>query len=427
MDDRFVEGFDRIIAESPEGPTWEQFSAKQTDREPRLDRTRKPWLVAIGAFALTVVVIGAVAVFMSGGSGAPVAADSTTTSEPTTSEPTTSDPVRLTQTERAEVLTWEEATDSTQVDEVVWRSRYDEMCGQGVWQPEVGLRLADEYLAQDIAAGFAEDDGSPGYETARYGAYALWLMAAETCPDTFPIDVLVAGPPFFAGGGVFPSTLTPQSVCGPVALGDGPTPQFPSTPLSVDAMAALATTDEMGIEGDFFDEFTWFVADDTGGLVLFGHGTDGDGAPLYAYATFEEGTDGWGATGWGGCGIEVAAEGWGGADWVVDHGQSALVDPLSLVDPGFVPILIRERNCASGRAPIGREVVPMVTYEQTRVTIRVFVEPVAGGATCPSNPWHHVKVEITDPLDGRDLYDGGEVPPVLVWSSDGTSLGPDDR
>lgn len=420
MDDRFVEGFDRIVADSPEGPTWEQISARPADREPTRDPRRRAPLVAVGAFALTVIVVGAVAMFSSGGDGTPVGGESSTTSEPTTSEPTTSDPVRLTQTERAEVLTWEEATDSTQVDEVVWRSRYDEMCGQGVWQPEVGLRLAAEYLAQDIAAGFAEDDGSPAYETARYGAYALWLMAAETCPDTFPIDVLVAGPPFFAGGGVFPSTLTPQSVCGPVALGDGPTPQIPSAPLTPDALLAWEATEELGMESEFFEEFTWFVADDTEGFVLFGQGTDVDGAPMYAYATFENSADKWRATSWGGCSIEVVAEGWGGAEWVVDPDQ-----PFA-PDSDVVHILIREADCASGEPPVGRDVVPIVVYEDSRVTINVFVEPL-GMATCPSNPWHPVAVEITEPLDGRDLYDGREVPPVLVWSSDGTSLGPDDR
>jgi hypothetical protein len=412
MDDKFKEGFDRMLTGAPEGPSWDQVSTPAASEErPQPTRQRRA-LVGIGAFVLTVFVIGAVAFLATRDQGAPFAGDTTTTSSASA----------LSETERSSIATWVNGVGLTQVDESVWRRRFDTMCTEGVWHVDVALRLADEYIAADIAAGLSARDESIGDPTSEQGAQTLWIMAAGTCRDAFPVDALDAGPPFMDGTEPVPPML--QTSCGTVSLGEDTTPELPSKPLTPDALAALATTDELGLEGEFFDQVEWFVADDSSpvDLVLFGIGVpDEDGNPSYAAASFEKRDGVWSASGWGGCRIEVTAPGWGGANWVLD--PDVPFDP----DATEFGILVNERNCANGQPPDGREIRPVVVIEASRVVVHVLVEPVEGDAACPSNPWHPSMLTLAEPLQMRDLYDGREVPFVLVWSSDGTQLGPDDR
>ena len=143
MDDKFKEGFDRMLTGAPEGPSWDQVSTPAASEErPQPTRQRRA-LVGIGAFVLTVFVIGAVAFLATRDQGAPFAGDTTTTSSASA----------LSETERSSIATWVNGVGLTQVDESVWRRRFDTMCTEGVWHVDVAVRLADEYIAADIAAG----------------------------------------------------------------------------------------------------------------------------------------------------------------------------------------------------------------------------------------------------------------------------------
>ncbi|MBA2337002.1 MAG: hypothetical protein H0V96_04465 [Acidimicrobiia bacterium] len=214
---------------------------------------------------------------------------------------------------------------------------------------------------------------------------------------------------------------TLQASCGRVLLDGGLAPVLPDTPLDAEAMAALASAASVDpVEAVFFDQYAWSVAMASPDQVtLFGrglHDPDSD-APSYGTASFTKDGAGWRPDGWGGCRIEVSAPGFGNAHWVLDPETSP--DPTTTE----LAVLIVEQNCASGQPPIGRDIVPVVTTDAGKVVITVLVEPVQGGADCPSNPWHPITIELPEPLGDRTLFDGGVVPHVArPWPPTASSL-----
>jgi len=75
MDEQFQDGFERMLADMPDGPTWEQVSSHQVITKPVPTRSRG-MLIAAAAFIVTIVVVGAVVLVFDGGPDpvAPVAA-----------------------------------------------------------------------------------------------------------------------------------------------------------------------------------------------------------------------------------------------------------------------------------------------------------------------------------------------------------------
>lgn len=204
--------------------------------------------------------------------------------------------------------------------------------------------------------------------------------------------------------------------CGPVEFSSIPPDLDEFPPLDADAKAAIdeLVSGPTGVEAGGFDTgVRWSIASRTEDqLVLFGQG-DGPDGPALLDARFERRDGVWTPTAWGGCRVEIGALGLGPARLALD--PDAPPDP----DGTELPILINERNCASGQAPIDREIVPIVTETDTSVTIIVLVAPVEGGAECPGNPWHPITITLAAPLGSRQLLDGHEHP--------ATPIGPVDR
>lgn len=211
------------------------------------------------------------------------------------------------------------------------------------------------------------------------------------------------------------ATPTPKVVmtCGDVTFPGIPADPDAFPPLDAEAEAAFDSMMEgpAGSEaGLMFDGFTWSIASRTETeLVLFGRGEAGlnddpSGNPPYADVTFRRSGEEWIASSFGGCRLQVAAEGLGPATMILDPDREP--DPASTE----LPVLINERNCASGQAPVDREIVPVVTETETTVEITVFVAPVKGGAECPSNPFHPIVITLDEPLGGRTVIDATTQP-----------------
>lgn len=202
-----------------------------------------------------------------------------------------------------------------------------------------------------------------------------------------------------------------QASCGSIPIPGGAKPSLPDTPLDAEALQAMEAMTTVGAEPFFFNQYEWFIGDRTPErLELFGRSSTepGTDAPGYAYAVFSPSGDGWDPQGLGQCAIEISAAGYGTADWEVEQRPGPSSTQLFL--------LITERACASGEAPVDRTIVPVVVNEPDRVTITVLVEPVQGGADCPGNPPHPVTVELTEPLGQRRLFDGSQFPNVeITW------------
>lgn len=203
--------------------------------------------------------------------------------------------------------------------------------------------------------------------------------------------------------------------CGSVQFSSIPPNLDEFPPLDDDAQAAL---DELvngptGVEAGGLDTgLEWSIASRTdGGLVLFGQGSNDPGSPenaSWVSATFDRLDGAWRPTGWGDCRVEIAALGLGPA--------TVATDPDEPLVPGDteLSLLIQEQNCASGRAPVDREVVLLVTEAEETVTIVALVAPVEGGADCQGNPWHPITVTLDSPLGSRQLVDGHGYPPRPV-------------
>lgn len=197
--------------------------------------------------------------------------------------------------------------------------------------------------------------------------------------------------------------------CGAVELPISGQPILPDQPLNEDARAALASVEAVAPgEAGFFDRYRWTIAEESSdSLTIFGSSIIAPpDAPRYADASFSKVDGEWRPEGWGQCRIEVEAEGYGDAHWILDRDLAP--------DPGSttLEIEIMEQDCANGEAPVGREILPVIIEAEDAASITIFVEPVEGGAACPSNPWHPMLVTLEAPLGDRTLFDGASVPPI---------------
>jgi hypothetical protein len=77
-------------------------------------------------------------------------------------------------------------------------------------------------------------------------------------------------------------------------------------------------------------------------------------------------------------------------------------------------ILVTETACASGKPATGRVEEPLVVRERASVQVAMFVRPLDGPATCPSNPPTPYTLRLDGPLGDRTLTDGGSIPPRPV-------------
>ena len=94
----------------------------------------------------------------------------------------------------AESLLWVNQVGLAQHDPAVWRPRLLRACLEGVWEDEVAMRLAAEFIEEDLVVSVrAEGLGPPSVES---GAQALWIMAVNFCRDSFPEGEIEDGPIF---------------------------------------------------------------------------------------------------------------------------------------------------------------------------------------------------------------------------------------
>ncbi len=105
--------------------------------------------------------------------------------------------IELMPEETRQVRVWVNMLGLAQFHPVVWRDRFDRMCGEGVWSPDVALALSSKFIATDLGAGASVRGAGLGLPSPQDGAVALWSMAVNTCRDRFPEGAIEQGPPAF--------------------------------------------------------------------------------------------------------------------------------------------------------------------------------------------------------------------------------------
>ena len=207
-----------------------------------------------------------------------------------------------------------------------------------------------------------------------------------------------------------------RAVCGSVVFSSVPPDldEFPPLTAEDETLLAMAI-EQMGPEGDFVSGAVYSVARRTDDeIVLFGQSPEQGLIDIGLRRVGDE----WRPRGWGGCTARIEAEGLGSAETILDPD----VEP----DPGSttLSLWIMERECASGQAPVDREVIVVPTETDEFVDLITLVAPVPGGAECPGNPWHPVEVELSAPLGDRIVRDtvGGEAV-ERTWPPQHSDLG----
>ena len=242
------------------------------------------------------------------------------------------------------------------------------------------------------------------------------VLAVSACAEPIadaPVPIDVAGSPTA-------SSVPPIEVayrCGQVDL-DEPdqVSTFPPFDGNIASMMQEEALEEFEASSEWWDSLAWRIASETETtLVLLGvdevEGRYGDVA-------FEMVDGEWRATGWGDCRIEPIIEGYGVASFELDPANPPVDTSRE------VAIMATERDCANGQIPDGREVRTSVTETGDEIRILVLVEPISGGATCPSNPAFPVRILLTGPLGDRVIVDESTTPvtekewPLPVRSGD---------
>jgi hypothetical protein len=120
------------------------------------------------------------------------------------------------------------------------------------------------------------------------------------------------------------------------------------------------------------------------------------------------------ATGYGQCHLSIAPPvGVTLAQWWLDP-ASPPVTPESTA----ISILLRERACASGRAPEGRVLPPTIVPSTDSIVIAIGVQERPGGQDCPGNPAFPFVVALPEAIGSRGLFDASEFPPRAVTTAD---------
>jgi hypothetical protein len=88
----------------------------------------------------------------------------------------------------------------------------------------------------------------------------------------------------------------------------------------------------------------------------------------------------------------------------------ALAEPVT-PDATELKLTVYEVPCSSGSPIEGRVEQPQIQTTATSVVITIRVRQLLGTQTCPLHPWP-LTVQLGVAIGGRELLDGGRVPPA---------------
>lgn len=120
------------------------------------------------------------------------------------------------------------------------------------------------------------------------------------------------------------------------------------------------------------------------------------------------------ATEYGQCNLAIAApNGVNFARWWLDPDEPPITPETTTL-----AVLVRERECASGRPPEGRVLAPTIIAAADAVQIAIGIREQSTAQDCPSNPAYAIEVVMPEPLGSRGLFDASEFPPRPVTTDD---------
>lgn len=120
------------------------------------------------------------------------------------------------------------------------------------------------------------------------------------------------------------------------------------------------------------------------------------------------------ATAYGQCNLAVAAPAGVnfGTWWLDPDGLPVTPETTEL------SILVRERECASGKPPKGRVLPPTIITTVDAFEIVIGIREQTTGQDCQGNPAHPIRIVLPEPLGTRGLFDASDYPARVVSTED---------
>ncbi len=87
-------------------------------------------------------------------------------------------------------------------------------------------------------------------------------------------------------------------------------------------------------------------------------------------------------------------------------------------DSTELAILLRERDCASGKPPEGRVLAPTIVTTADAFDVAIGIRKQLTGQDCPGNPAYPMRLVLPEPLGARGLFDASAFPPRPVTTED---------
>ncbi len=244
--------------------------------------------------------------------------------------------------------------------------------------------------------------GSRRTVLAVFGVLALASCAGPPLPVAPPAE---AAPGQGIGEIRYSCTGPPGFL--PSMLDQEPTAELESHP---SAEALRQTLAQNGQETDMLPKSGyWLVSRDASSAQYIARSPGAGGEhPQFVEATFNnEGGGPWTLAGWGQCRPTIVLDGLSLATWTLDPAL-----PLPDASATSFTALVTERTCTGAQPMLGRLLPPSITYGAESISLVFAARPLEGEMfTCPGNPSTRVTVELSEPLGGRRLLDGGLFPP----------------
>jgi len=120
------------------------------------------------------------------------------------------------------------------------------------------------------------------------------------------------------------------------------------------------------------------------------------------------------ATEYGQCILGIAApDGVSLATWWLDPDGPPITPEAT-----ELAILLRERNCASGKPPEGRVLAPTIVTTADSFEVVIGIRRQLTGQDCQGNPAYPMQLVLPEPIGSRGLLDASEFPPRRVTTEE---------
>jgi len=215
------------------------------------------------------------------------------------------------------------------------------------------------------------------------------------------------------------ATIDPDWITRPALTCGDPHPLFPPDALEglglaefgLDPTAAVLRS-TIADTPDYFPDSGWHRVAETPDEVLFVARGNADTPWFEVTVGLLDGN--LQAIAMGQCTLAIAApDGVSLATWWLNPDGPAITS-----ETAELAILLRERDCASGRPPEGRVLTPTIVTTPDAFQVAIGIRKQLTDQDCQGNPNYPTRIVLPEPIGARGLFDASAFPPRPVTTED---------